>query len=365
MASAQTTRPPQSAERTDNDRRMFGFLREIRAACQYLQDRIGETLTQAAGMDAAARAAYVAGKLPRAVLDRVDQTVSPQLAAIQQLFTTDAAEFEWCADDVTRISLIWADAKDLWPAADATFERMDQSLKDLSGKLDQIVFQCASLTFSPRVNDIMCNLRTGQPLDVEFEFGKEFPKDPELRKRLIQELAQESTVIECGVVDVDEGVIYKAAPTRRQQMASTWRLAGMLLLGFLIPLALASAGRILDGWPLKITDLERLIVDYVLILVGSGAHLAVEALKSAKAQTRPSFQALNDWVLWVHVKSSQIRKGILYVWLGYILLAFGVPKLDWSSAFFAGYSIDSVTELFLERFQALAKTKASALAPAR
>jgi len=39
---------------------------------------------------------------------------------------------------------------------------------------------------------------------------------------------------------------------------------------------------VLDGWPLKFTDLERLLVNYVLILIGSGAHLAIDALKAAK-----------------------------------------------------------------------------------
>jgi hypothetical protein len=107
--------------------------------------------------------------------------------------------------------------------------------------------------------------------------------------------------------------------------------------------------------------LERLLVDYVLILVGSGAHLAIEALKTDKARTRPSFLPLTDWVLWLHTRESQVRKGILYVWVGYILLAFGVPKLDWSAAFFAGYSIDSVTELFLGRFQSLAKARTDLL----
>ena len=67
-------------------------------------------------------------------------------------------------------------------------------------------------------------------------------------------------------------------------------------------------------------------------------------------------------MLWLHVHESQTRNAIFYVWLGYILLAFGAPKLDWSSAFFAGYSIDSVTELFLERFQSVVKTKTQALA---
>jgi hypothetical protein len=51
------------------------------------------------------------------------------------------------------------------------------------------------------------------------------------------------------------------------------------------------------------------------------------------------------------------------VWLGYLLMAFLVPKLDPATAFFAGYSIDSVTELFLERFEAVVKTKVEVLKP--
>ncbi len=346
---------------------MFGFLREIRAACQHLDGRIGETLARAALLEAAARAAYVTSTLSTDMLNRVDQTISPALDAIQLLFQADVAEFEWCADSVTDIRLTWADAKALWPSGTTTtFEKMEQNLKQVSGELDKIVFLCVSLTFSPRVNDILCNLKTGQPLDVEFEFGSEFPKNPELRQRLIEELAQESAVIECGVIDVSEGVIYKAAASRREQMASAWGLFGLLALGFAIPLVLAYAGKVLEGWPLKPTDLVRLLVAYVLILVGAGAHIAVDALKASKAKTKPSFQAINDWVLWLHVHAAQIRKAILYVWLGYILLAFGVPKLDWSAAFFAGYSIDSVTDLFLERFQATVKTRTSALtAPAK
>jgi hypothetical protein len=80
-----------------------------------------------------------------------------------------------------------------------------------------------------------------------------------------------------------------------------------------------------------------------------------------KANARPDFQALNDWVLWLHIRESQIIKGIFYIWAGYVLLVFGVPRLDWASAFFAGYSIDSVTELFLDRFQTTAKSRADAL----
>jgi hypothetical protein len=350
------------AGRTENDRRMFGFLIEIRAACQYLQRFMADTLKRASAMDAASAAAYVSRTLSVAMLNRVDKTVTPQLEAIQQLFIADVKEFEWCADYVVLVTLAWSQVKDLWPAADTMSDETERRVKQIDEELDQIIFRCVSLSLSPRVNDVLENLRTGQPLDVEFKFGAEFPKDPELRKRLILELAQESAVLECGIVDVDQGVVYKSAATRREQTASVRHLVYFLLLGFVIPILLSLGSNVLAEWPLRFTDLERLLADYVLILVGSGAHLAVEALKTAKRRIRPRFQAVHDWVLWLHVRESEIRNGIIYIWVGYLLLAFGLPKLEWSSAFFAGYSIDSVTELFLERFQAVVKTKTQVLA---
>src|SRR6266852_5549192 len=99
---------------------------------------------------------------------------------------------------------------------------------------------CATLSLSPRVNDILMNLRVGQPLDFEFEFGQEMPQNADLRKRLFLELAQEGAVIENGVVDVERGVIYKAASSRSQQRRSALVLAAALIAGGLVlPAALA------------------------------------------------------------------------------------------------------------------------------
>jgi hypothetical protein len=351
-----------SSARNVNDRRIFGFLREIRAACQYWQGLIGETLARAASVAPAGRVAFVHKALSDREFKRVEHEIEPHLHGIRDIFRTDAEEFEWCSDFVVRIELTWAHVEELWSTlSSGTFDEMESTLQEIERKLDEIVYCCASLSFSPRLNTMMSNLRTGQALDIEFQFGDEFPKNPELRKRLVLELAQESAVLDCGVVDADKGVVYKAAAARREQVASAWHLVGWLLAGFAMPVVLAGGGRVLASWPLKWGDLERLLVDYALILVGSGAHLAIAALKSDKATARPSFLPLTDWVLWLHVRESQVRKGILYVWMGYILLAFGVPNLDWSAAFFAGYSIDSVTELFLGRFQSLAKAKTAAL----
>jgi hypothetical protein len=53
--------------------------------------------------------------------------------------------------------------------------------------------------------------------------------------------------------------------------------------------------------------------------------------------------------------------GIGWVVLGYVLISVGVPGMKWQSAFFAGYSIDSVTDVFLNRFSGTVKAQADAI----
>ena len=52
---------------------------------------------------------------------------------------------------------------------------------------------------------------------------------------------------------------------------------------------------------------------------------------------------------------------VLTMWVVTIALGLNMPKVDPSTAFFAGYSIDSVIGVILTRFDGLAKTSDDAL----
>lgn len=341
---------------------MFSIIREIRASARFLQDAVAQALDRASQLSYSERDAYLSEALPAALLARIAALIGAGLAEIEGLFVADVAEREWCSGEIATILLTWQTAGDQWPASGLPFEKTQQRLTQIGVLLDRIVYQCESLTLSPSINDIMDNLRIGQPLDFEFEFGPELPKDEKLRERLFQELAQESKVIASGVVDADQRVIYKAAASRAAQRWSVVQLiAAWLAGGVVVPLALAGIGRVSSEWPIKWDNLEALVVNYVLIAVGSAAHLFVEALKTERAQTRPSFQAMHDWVLWLHVREWQMLWGIGWLVLGYVLISVGIPGLTWQAAFFAGYSIDSVTEVFLNRFSGTVKAQADAI----
>ncbi len=212
------------------------------------------------------------------------------------------------------------------------------------------------------MNDTLKNLRVGQPLDWDFAFGGELPRDVEMRKRLLLELAQEGGVLGSAVVDVEQGLIYKVAESRAKQRHSAYKLVAFVVLcGAIVPLVLSWIRTLTNQSPFAWADLPRLYMTYVMVYLGAGAHVAIDALKVAKAQTRPSFHAMNDWVLWLHVRYISILWGLAWVLLGFILLTIAMPKLELLSAFFAGYSIDSITGLFLARFETTVKTKTQEL----
>jgi hypothetical protein len=354
-----------------HDQLIFGLLREIRASAQYLQKRVVETLDQASKLDPAGRTALMARLLGDKMWRRIDETITPNLARIDKLFGDAVEERDWCSDSVEFVRLNWLEVSDLWPGATVIdYEKQRQQLEQVKVPLDQIIYQCASLTLSPRVSETLKNLRVGQPLDWDFEFGPELPTDPELSKRLLEELAQEGGVLDSAVVDVEHRLIYKVAKSRAAQSLSALYLALIIvacgigvpwILSRGVPWMLTRTGMSAEQYPFKATDLGRLYGTLIFILIGSGVHVAIEALKAARAQTRPSFQAMNNWILWLHVRFISILWGLAWILLGYVLLSWGMPKLEWQTAFFAGYSIDSVTALFLARFETTVKTKTQQL----
>jgi hypothetical protein len=362
MSHAIQSSKPVEPERTQHDCLSFGLLREIRAAAQHLQKVFEETMDLASKLDASGRKALIARKLGTEMLARINFPISRNLARFEALFSEDYVQFDWGSDDIEVIRLNWQQVLDSWPDATLTYDEQRQLVNEAQGCLDRIIYKCASLTVSPRMNDTLKNLRVGQPLDWDFAFGSELPRDLELRKRLLLELAQEGGVLGSAVVDVEQGVIYKVADSRGKQRLSAYKLfAFVVLCGAIVPLILVWTRTLTNQLPFSWAELPRLYMTYVAVFLGAGAHFAIDALKASRAKTRPNFQALNDWILWLHVRYISILWGLGWVLLGYILLTVAMPKLELLSAFFAGYSIDSITELFLARFETIVKTKTQEL----
>ena len=89
---------------------------------------------------------------------------------------------------------------------------------------------------------------------------------------------------------------------------------------------------------------------YVFLLLGGVAHLLVDSLKQSREKAGSGLVAVHDWLLWLHVKESSLLMAVIYIWVGFIGLAFSMTGIQWVTAFFVGYSIDSFVDIFLQRF---------------
>jgi hypothetical protein len=345
--------------RTDNDRRLFANLREINAAAHKWQTELTAIL-DAPPATADGQQSTINAQLKRK--PQIDAFVRASLSSIRGVFEQDLKEHEWGAAVLVELDLAWQDIDNQWPLDPQKPDRGMAIIGLIRDKLDGIICTCLANTLTPDINDRLRNLDVGQPLDLQFVYGDEFPRDPKLRKRLILEVAQERGVIENGYCDADAGLIYRIAATKKQRRECIWQVSGLLLLGVLLAGGACLLGLVLPAWPIRPYRFATL-TNYVFLFLGAGLHLLIDALKQNRAQTKPSFAAMDNWLLWLHVHEKPVIYGILWADLGFLLLTFMVPSMDWKLAFTAGYSIDSVTDLFLTRFEAIIGNAAAQIKP--
>jgi hypothetical protein len=336
---------PVSGGRSQLDRRVFARIDEIHAAVLQWRDELqggaGDSDTPGAVRKQVIRA------------PQIDQIVTGNLAALRASCRAEtlecAQEDEWAAGSLTKLELIWKAAMNVWPPDPATPVVAAATLRSVAASMDQMVYICAGLRIAPRINDTLKNLDPGQPLDVEFEFGTEFPRDPELRKRLLLEVAQERNVLQSGLVDVGSGVVYRLREQSDRWKSYVWPLALVLFGGGLV----AVLPRLTAAIPsLQVEPAEKLLAGYGAWVAGAFLHLLIQALRQSRTPSTPAFAAMDDWLTWMCVKERAILSGTVWVILGYLFAAFLPIGKDPATMLFAGYSADSMTDVFVQRFEA-------------
>jgi hypothetical protein len=340
---------------------LCALLRDIRAEAQNLQQSLSAIREKAALDDAESRSREVQAALEEAaqILARNRAQIGFRLGQIRELFQQNPQHYDWCGDEVTEVENDWERVLGSWPAADQAPEDALRRAAALEGPLDQIIYHCESLTIPTRLDRYLKNMRVGQPLDFHAAFSDELPK-PDQRRRVLDVLASQPGVVE-GVVDASTGLIYRVSPLAWRRRISPLLIATAAACGFAVVWLFSGMGAwlALGEWPVKPGDFPRLAVDYLFLVFGGLAHLGVNALKQYR--TRGGGLLLADWLLWLHVRETVVVWGILYLWVGFFGLAWAMPNAGWQTFFFAGYSIDSVVDLFLARFQDTAAKQAAAI----
>jgi hypothetical protein len=271
-------------------------------------------------------------------------------------------QYDATGDEVTEIENNWERVCKNLPLADDPIERILNRVQIMVNNLDEMILHCGLITIPSRVEDHLKQLRSGQSLDFNEAFQDELPK-LEDRIKVLRFLYSHPAAIS-GVVDVEHGLIYCASPKLSRRRLSYVYIAITVLLGAGVGYAyLWLKTQSVPTW----NQYLPLLKAYIALMLGSLAHILINGVKQARAESRMSFVAVDDWLMWVHIKETAIMAGVVSLWIGLIGLAYlkpqagDIPAPEIGTAFFVGYSIDSFVELFLERFTTIATTKTNAI----
>jgi hypothetical protein len=246
-----------------------------------------------------------------------------------------------------------------WAAPDT--DTIVRTSERVQAALEELVFSAAFLTIPPRVNRHLELLRIRQSLDFHATFADELPRKDD-RDRVLAYLQAHPAGI-AGVVDADRGVIVHASTSIRRRAVSYAVIVGAISLGALVTFVLPQIGIWLGraDWPFDASRAPELLVTYVLVFVGALAHLAVQVLKQGRLDNAPTFTALEEWTLWLHVNELAILGSVLTLWIVFLGLMLTAGNVDWLTALAVGYSVDSVADAYLQRFAGAASTAVAAL----
>ena len=355
----------------------LGVLRQIRAACQYVDRSLAQLDESLKSKTSEERRA---GVLAQAT-DRRAELASGSQAGTQ--YVTEAATMvegspylrDWIADEVTRIKLNWGDIARNVAEVDAGLAKAqakpnddlpDTLATDLSAARAAarlIIVASSSITIQPRLNQHLIGTNPGQTVTFKSLFEDELPDEAD-RLAVLRRIADAPAIVP-GVIDVEAGTIIAVSSKRnRRRLSYVWEAIALLGGGVIAFLAVAFIkGYIKTDGGVRVPDaaaaasLSALAVLLVIFAAGAGFHLVVDLIKAQQgAVGSPMWAGLDNWLLWLHAREVKVIASAMALWVVFgavlILNPGGVP--DATTGFFAGYSFDSLADILIKRFDAYA-----------
>lgn len=368
MTIAPPTPSPTSAGRADGAAsvyRLYGLVRDIRVETQNISRSLAPVRAALALTDPDAQAA----ELSRAIAEARDvvlenaSIVADRFVALRDLVNTDPVIYDSAGDAVTELENQWREVLRAVDLPDKpTVTEIGRRLERVDTHLQGLEWQAALVTIPNRVRQHLGTKRVGGRLRFHEAFRDEI-EDEGQRVNLLLYLREHAASFS-GVVDVPSGVIYRIA-------AHAWRR----VLSWVVIVGLATAGAYGFVWfitygveaiELDLSDIPGLGRDrfpelmsaYWGLLVGATAHIVIEAVKVGQRSDSTSFQALEDWFLWGHVREQALIVGVVSLYailVGLALVSPAPASITLVAALGAGYSADSILGLFISRFDSFAK----------
>jgi hypothetical protein len=348
---------------TAEDEIVIGRFREVRAAAQALDRELLKVLADVEGKAEPIRAQVLAVELPQlvSVRDLSQAQIMASLVSVEAVAAEHPEQRRWAGDVAVSVKAEWAQVLGRWPAVGASADQQVDAFRAASARLDMIVYWCEYLGLTPELGGILDNVQIGKSVSIESVLQNELPRDPELRQRLIRETVEQDGVLACGYLDADAGLIYRVGATPAERRSSVWRLLGALVLCVAL-LALASFVRLGDGWPFSSDKWLENSLKLGFLMAGAGAHLVIQGITVARRRVASTSRPWNDWVTWLNAHETLALSSIAGLLFVYVMLSFTMKGFAWQTAFFAGYSSDSLLDVFLDRFEQLATKQGKQLA---
>lgn len=220
-------------------------------------------------------------------------------------------------------------------------------LNMLDDACDRILFQIGMLTIPQRLNDWLDFGRTGYYIPFHEVFAPEVPNYTD-RLRVLRHLAWSPRLIRNGLVDVSTGLIY------RYSSNSTVRLLSML---WVVLTAVLATGLVygstqlqnIAGWPLGPDNASTMLAAWGALAAGIVVHGCITVAKRIQEQPQmPPALPIGDVARYADAKLGQSLLKIALALIGLFGLVFsaGIAQATPLQAFLAGYTLDSVVELF-------------------
>lgn len=238
---------------------------------------------------------------------------------------------------------------DVLPGAEAlTAGRLDE----IKSSLIDIRSYAGVTSFPTMVQEALSQISPGAAFDFHAKFSRLLPLERDRQSRL--EYLQLHPRRYNGVVDVAEGYVYRVSPHAWRQKASFWYILASALLGYGIIYALIQASPLLGLPDFQPSRLGELFRAYTVALMGGIVHLTISFLKQERSKNRKFYWGPSDWLLWIHVRESAFLRSVLSFQIVMIGAAMTIESIDTPTAFFLGYSFDSILDTVFQRFETFA-----------
>jgi hypothetical protein len=220
-----------------------------------------------------------------------------------------------------------------------------------------------------KLKKLLAKVAVGKAVSFATSFGSCVP-DSSTRAQLLQQLSNDTAF--CGAVDVTRGVIYRTPASRRARWLTYLSPAVFFLAAGGVVVGISALHGLIGGLPTQlwgsapsaggpaVASWHKLLGPYVLVCAGAVAHLSVESVKQGQADNPPI--AIGDLLTWLQLRWAGLALSFVHVVVavvGLSVLGVGDTGHDLTLWLAAGYSVDSVAGLILNRFGTSSKAATS------